>query len=241
MASTLSLHTKGTHKITRDELDLIPTPPVTASYQPVSHYHLANKLVTIGNDILTDYTMIGENYGIAREGQRLFAVLNFQRQDNSEMAMSIGFRNSYDKSMSIGIAIGASVFVCDNLALEGQVAVMKKHTKNVWTAIEDLAITTLYKSGKNFDKIITDSEHLKTLVFEDRQAFEMIGWLYGQGIISPRQIPVVKDKWLKPGHEQFAARNQWSFYNACTEALKSTPPTCIMEKHIQLHQEFCHE
>ena len=154
------------------------------------------------------------------------------------MALSVGFRNSYDRSMSIGIAIGASVFVCDNLALQGEVAVMKKHTKNVWTALEDLAITTLYKSGKNFEQIVNDSEVLKYRSLENEQAFQMMGLLFGKGIISPRQITVLKNKWLKPEHPEFQPRNEWSFYNACTDALKSTPPVSIMEKHIRLHDEL---
>lgn len=49
---------------------------------------------------------------------------------------------------------------------------------------------------------------------------------------------IVKDQWLKPNHQEFAPRNAWSFYNACTEALKTCPPVTIMEKHIQLHRAF---
>ncbi len=233
----LILH-RGSETVTKDQLDLIPLPEPTVSYQPVSHYHLADKLATIGQDILTDYAMVGENYAVARQGQQLFAILKFQKH-HSEMALSVGFRNSYDRSMSIGIAIGASVFVCDNLALHGEVAVLKKHTKNVWTALEDIAITTLYKSNKNFEQIVSDSEFLKCQKLENDQAFQKMGLLFGRGIISPRQITVVKDKWLKPEHPEFQPRNEWSFYNACTEALKSTPPVSVMEKHIKLHGELC--
>ena len=50
----LVLH-RGAEKVTKDQLDLIPVPEATDSYQPVSHYHLADKLTTIGQDILTDY------------------------------------------------------------------------------------------------------------------------------------------------------------------------------------------
>jgi hypothetical protein len=67
---------------------------------------------------------------LARQGNQLFALLNFKK-DHNELGLSVAFRNSYDRSMSIGLAIGASVFICDNLALNGDIAVMKKHTKNV--------------------------------------------------------------------------------------------------------------
>lgn len=229
----LVLH-RGAVKATRGELDLIPVPAPTESYQPVSHFDLASKLVTIGQDILTDYTLIGENYGLARNGQQLFAVLKFKKGEG-DMALSVGFRNSYDKSMTVGLCCGASVFVCDNLALHGQIAVMKKHTKNVWTALEDLAITTLYKSQHTYQQIVADSEAMRGNPVDDDTAFGLIGYLFGHDVLSPRMLPVVKDNWLKPAHPDFHDRNAWSFYNACTEALKAAPPQTVMERHIELH------
>ena len=228
---------RGNQRVTRDELDLIPLPEATDSYVPVSHYDLAEKLTTISNDLLTDYAMVGEDYAVARQGSQLFAVLNFQKAD-SEMSLSLAFRNSYDRSMSLGLAIGAQVYCCSNLALEGDIVVMKKHTKRVWDSLENVAITTLYKAGKNFEQIVADSEVLRTRGLENDQAFQMMGLLFGKGIISPRQLTVVKDKWLKPDHPEFQPRNEWSFYNACTESLKSCPPVSVMEKHIKLHDEL---
>jgi hypothetical protein len=228
---------RGGRIITKQELDLIPVPDETDSYIPVSHYHLADKFLTVSRDLLTDFTLIGESYAIARQGQQLFALLNFKR-DHSEIGLSVAFRNSYDRSMSVGLAIGASVFICDNLALHGEIAIMKKHTKGVWNSLEDLAITTLYRAQHNFEKVITDAERLKGISLDNREAFELMGVLYGHEVVSPRQLPVIKEEWLHPSHGEFSERNRWSFFNAVTEALKSTPPVSIMEKHVRAYREI---
>jgi hypothetical protein len=225
---------RGGELITRDQLDLIPMPEPTESYVPVSHYHLADKFLTISQDILRDYVLIGENYGIARQGNQLFAVLKF-KSEKSEMGLSIAFRNSYDRSMAIGMAIGATVFVCDNLALSGEIVVMKKHTKNVWTELEETAIATIYKSRKNYEQIVADAEAFQALPMENMEAFQLMGVLFGNNIISPRQMTILKSEWLRPSFEEFLPRNLWSFYNAGTESLKSSPPNSIMEKHVRLH------
>jgi hypothetical protein len=225
---------KGGELITRDQLDLIPMPEPTESYVPVSHYHLADKFLTISQDILRDYVLIGENYGVARRGNQLFAVLKF-KSEKSDMGLSIAFRNSYDRSMAIGMAIGATVFICDNLALSGEIVVMKKHTKNVWTELEETAIATIYKSQKNYEQIAADAEAFKALPMENTEAFQLMGVLFGNNIISPRQMTVLKSEWLRPSFEEFRPRNLWSFYNAGTESLKSSPPNSIMEKHVRLH------
>ncbi|MCG6538275.1 MAG: hypothetical protein L7F78_27050, partial [Syntrophales bacterium LBB04] len=72
---------RGGELVTREQLDLIKVPEATESYIPVSHYDLADKLVTISNDILRDYVMVGENYAVARQGNQMFAVLKFQQQE----------------------------------------------------------------------------------------------------------------------------------------------------------------
>ncbi len=234
--SDLMLH-RGGQLVNLAELDLIKVPAKTDSYEPVSHYHLADKMKTMSQDLLTDYAIKNEQYALARDGNQMFAILNFSKNGNTEMGLSVAFRNSYDKSMSLGIALGASVFVCDNLAMSGDIAIMRKHTKNVWSGLEDMAIGNLYKAGKHFNKVIESAERLKALPMNDTQAYQLLGILYGHAVVSVRQMPVVVDNWLKPPHEDFRPRNQWSFFNAVTEALKTCPPISTMEKHRQAYAE----
>lgn len=231
---------RGSLLVTRDQLDLIPLPEQTESYIPVSHHHLADKIFSLSTEILKDYTLSGESYAISRSGEQLFALINFKRE-NAELGLSVAFRNSYDKSMSLGIAIGAQVLICDNLALHGEIAVMKKHTKNVWIEFEDIAIASLYKSQRNFEKVVEDSVRLKGLTLTNDDAFRLMGMLYGHGVVSPRQLTTLKDEWLHPSHQEFSERNKWAFFNATTEALKSTPPISIMEKHVRAYREIVEE
>jgi len=220
-----------------DVLKQVPLPEATESYQPVSHYDLAVNLAKVAGDILPDQTLLNSQFGLARNGNQLFGVHTF-RNGSDEMGMSIGFRNSYDKSMSVGIALGASVFVCENLAFTGDITIMRKHTINVWNDLEELMITTIYRSRANFTRIREDAEEMKRLNVDNDSAYKVMGLLFGKGMLTPRQLPVMKREWLKPAYEDFQPRNLWSLYNAGTEALKSCQPNKIMEKHIKLHEFF---
>ena len=235
MNQELLMHTADGKYATLEELREIPIPQETSTYKPVSHYDLATNLAEVSGTLLRDYELERSQYGLAREGAQLFGIHTY-RNGSDSMGLSIGFRNSYDKSMSVGIAIGASVFVCDNLALTGEIAIARKHTSNVWQDLEELTITTIYRSQNNFTRIVEDAQIMQGQYLSDNDAYRLIGLLYGNGIITPRQIPVVKKEWLTPSHDDFADRNTWSLYNACTEALKSAPPNRIMEKHIALHR-----
>lgn len=231
----LLMHRGGDYA-TLDELRSIPVPEETETYKPVSHFDLATNLADVSGSLLRGYELRGSQFGLARDGAQMFGVLTYRNGISSEMGLSVGFRNSYDKSMSVGIAIGASVFVCDNLALTGKIAIMRKHTANVWNDLEELTITTIYRSQHNFRHIFEDSQEMKAWDLTDDDAYKLTGLLYGRGILTPRQIPVVKREWQDPSHSEFADRNAWSFYNAVTEALKTSPPHRIMERHIALHK-----
>jgi hypothetical protein len=185
--STLILH-KGAKACTRDDLDLIPMPEKTATYQPVSHYGLANKLLTISQDIMSGFTLSGEKYGIARDGNQLFAVLQF-RNTHEDIGLALGFRNSYDKSMSVGFACGASVFCCDNMALTGDIVVMRKHTKSVWEELEERAISSCYRAMQNYRQVVLDAGLFKALPMDTDAGFSHLGRLYGHDLLGPRQIP----------------------------------------------------
>ena len=154
---------------------------------------------------------------------------------HSELGLSIGFRNSYDKSMAIGIAIGAEVFVCDNLSLTGDITIMKKHTLNVWKGLEDAAISTLYRSLKNFEKIIADSETLKGRLLDNTEAFKMIGLMFGHGILTPDSC---RSSRRNGSHPHMTTSGPGQCGASTTPAPKRSspvPPLVIMEKHISLH------
>ena len=230
----LLLHCGG-ELATLEDLRHISLPEKTPSYQPVSHYELALALGNIAARMLPEYQMVNSQYGVARNGNQLFGVHTY-RNGHQDLGLTIGFRNSYDKSLSIGIAAGASVFVCDNLALTGQITLMRKHTTNVLDDLESLAFKAIYHAGGNFRRIAESAESMKGIPIDDSEAYRNIGYLYGKGVLTPRQLPVAKSEWLKPSHDEFRERNLWSFYNACTESLKSCPPAHIMERHIHLHE-----
>ena len=174
--SQLLMHTASGEYCTLDELRNIPLPEETPTYKPVSHFDLATNLAEVSGTLLRDYVLDRSQYGLARDGAQLFGIHTY-RNGSDSMGLSIGFRNSYDKSMSVGIAIGASVFVCDNLALTGKIAIARKHTSNVWQDLEELTITTIYRSQHNFTKIVEDAQIMQGQHLSDDDAYRLLGLL----------------------------------------------------------------
>jgi len=233
---SLLLH-RGAQDIEYDDLKLIPLPEETSSYKPVAHHLLADKLKNMTLDLMPEYKHYQSQFGVTREGQKLFGLHTFQN-GNTELGFSVGFRNSYDRSLSVAVALGAQVFVCDNLMLTGDMSVMRKHTTNVMEDLENLILSALYRSKTTYRQIREDSESMKSFPMNDDKAYQTLGLAYGRGIINPRQIPVVRNEWLNPSHDVFDTRSAWSLYNAFTESLKTSPPGSVMERYLKLHDLF---
>lgn len=227
---------RGSELVTLEELKNFRTPPATHSYQPISHYDLAKSIRTISSDLLR-LNLIGEKYEVARDGNQLFSTLTFDT-GTEEMGLSVGFRNSVDKSMSVGMCIGSSVLVCSNMmftAHNGGIVVMKKHSRNLLEVLEATTLSTLYKAKLTFAQLVQDSALMKSKHIYSDEAFRLMGWLYGHGLLAPRQLPVVHDHWMASPHAQFRGDSVWNFYNACTQAFKTNPPHNTLERHIGLH------
>ena len=228
---------RGSEAATYEMVREVPLPQATRTYQPVSHEKLSTMLLQMATHLLPAFSHRNSQYGLAAEGNKMFGVHTLTSSDTA-MGLSIGFRNSYDRTMSVGIAVGASVLVCDNLALSGDITILRKHTLNVIRDMESMALSAIYKSQKVYNQVLKDAENMQVQEISDDNAHRMLGLVYGRGIMTPRQIPVAQREWKKPRYEAFQPRTVWSLYNAITEALKSAPPHAIMDKHLSLHQLF---
>lgn len=233
MSSEMLLHCGGKPADLQD-LRTVPMSTETKSYKPVGHYQLVLSISEIAGKFLRDYEFDKGLYALSVDGQRMFGLHTYG-SDTSNLSLAIGFRNSYNKSLSVGVAIGACVLVCDNLAFRGDITVLRKHTSNIFQDLELMILRVMYHADDNFDKLHASVQTMQSVEFDDDKAYQMLGLLFGRGVLSSRQLSVAKREWLVPRFEEFMPRNAWTLHNAATAALKSTPPNKILERHIQLH------
>ncbi len=214
----LILHA-GARKATFDEVASTRTPVATETYQPVPHGEL---LELVKRELsLSSMNIVDEAYGLWRGGQRLFGVLQLEN-DAADYGLTIGIRNSHDKTMPASVALGSLVFVCDNMAFSGEVTMRRKHTVNIFRDLPGLvsqSVAALIEGkGRQAERI----QAYKDMQLSDEQAHDFMI----QGI-RRRVMPVTKlakwiQEWDRPKHDVFKERTLWSLFNGATEALKGS-------------------
>ncbi len=233
----LMLHCGG-EPGTLSELSAVPLPAKTATYTPVSHHKLINRIIEITTDVLP-VKLIAQGFGLSHEGRRLFAHLRFDNgHDDKDMGLCLGVVNSYDKRLPVKIAAGANVFVCDNLAFAGDITYMRKHTGDVWPIIEQAIKDHIGTTEDAFLNVSDNAKRMKKIQITDDKAYQILGLLYGQRLLTNPMMTIARREWDKPSHKAFEPRNLWSLYNDLTAALKLARPEEIIEKHRNLHEFF---
>ena len=80
--------------VDRNEVALVETPAGTASWHPVPHIEVINAVTEVVR--AHNWTVTREQYGLAREGQKLFGVMTLNKTSSPEWYRCIGIRNSHD-------------------------------------------------------------------------------------------------------------------------------------------------
>src|SRR5689334_15590519 len=115
-------------KITRQELALLPTPAGTTTHQVIPHIEVVNAIVeALG---FRHIAVHRDEYAVSRDGNKMFGLMELD-QTFAGCRFALGLRNSHDKTMRLAMTVGYRVFVCDNMAFNGDFSpVLAKHTKN---------------------------------------------------------------------------------------------------------------
>lgn len=228
--ATLVAHC-GAEIVSRQTLATILPPAATETHIPVAHSTLVDVIESTLS--LHSLKIESEQYSVMSNGMKLFGVMRLRGMDVSEYRMALGLRASNDKKFPVELIVGANIFVCDNLAFNGEVIALKRrHTKfldiraeiegGVQRAIEGYrGISQLVNGWKG--QYITDN-HAKAVILDAGC----------KGVMPLHLIPNVRNGYFEPKHEEFKSRTMWSLHNAFTEAFKLLKPHVAMESATEL-------
>ena len=223
--------------VTRSELLAIPTPSATSTWKPIAHADLIHAL---DRQLLVRGIQIAkEQFAIQRQGARLFAVLDLSVESVPGAVAAMGIRTSNDRSMALEIAVGAKVFVCDNLAFSGDlIALRRKHTTHF-----DLNADISRAIDRYQAHLLVFSRQLAALgarALADPEAKVAIFEAFRQEILPLRFFPTVSQTYFTPMPEMIDVqpRTWWGLHNAFTRAIRQMAPAPAFSATTSLGKFF---
>lgn len=235
--SNLILHAGG-FSATLADLKAAPAPDATRHYKPVLHAELREHILTALAP--AGLKLEREQYGLTRDGRRMFGVLDVANGHGADdWRLAIGIRNSYDRSLAVGLCAGSRVFVCDNLAFSGEVTLSRKHTRGVWEDLPELTAGLLGEIVGPYAEDQRDQiDAMKQSELDAAAVDHLILNAFRSKVLPAGDIPDVIHQWDRPRHEEFAPRTAWSLFNAFTEVLKMSPAHLQFDRTLRLSRLF---
>src|SRR5438445_8074973 len=212
----------GSNKLNREQLGLIVPPEGTDTYQPLAHHHIAEALLEAL--AFRHISVVRDEYAVSEDGMKMFGVLDLETAFEG-CRFSIGIRNANDKSMRLAMTVGYRVFVCDNMAFQGDFSpVLAKHTKRF--SLIDAVSVGVDRMQRNFEPMQRQIETWKGSRLEDEEAKLVIYQAFvEEELEAPKHLARrVHDLYFNPQFEEFAPRTRWSLANAFTSSFKELDP-----------------
>jgi len=211
---TLLLHA-GAEPVDYDALRQLPVPAPTDTHVPIAHSAVVDMVkYSLG---FYGHEIAAEDYGVTPDGMRFFGVLSL-RSEYGDYTDTVGLRNSHDKRFPIGISFGSRVFVCDNLAFNGEHVIRRKHTVNAKRELPGLVAEVVepLREQRLGQAAIFDRYRTKALAAPEVD--HGIMQLYRRGVININRVPEVLDAYEKPPHD-WGEETAWRLFNAATFTL----------------------
>jgi hypothetical protein len=221
------------NQVSRSTVYSVKAPEHTRSHKPVGYQQAIEVLET--QIERSGMAIESENFGLNKAGDQMFARFGIDSGE-TDRQLSIGLRQSYNKTLALGVVAGANVFVCDNLMFQGSdFRVMRKNTVNVFADFRFLVQTHISEAWAGYQSITQEVDGWKTKTIDLDRGYEIIGLAQGHKALTPNQASVAYQDWKTPRHAEFSDRNVHSLYQCFTEGLKKGPAGTTAERHIVAH------
>ncbi len=220
--------------VTLDEVRDVRTPSRTDSWVPIPHIRLYERIRSSieGRGL----KVVEEQHGLDHDGARWFGTLDLVNgNQHDDYRLCVGMRNSHDKVFPAGIAVGARVFVCDNLSFSGEIVIARKHTRFINRDLPGLIAQAIGRMVEVRESQERRIEAYKGTRFNDAKAHDLIIRAMDARVISSTYIPHIVSEWREPRHKEFKRRNVWSLFNAFTEHLKEVNRNDLVKRTVALH------
>jgi len=220
----------GSNKVSEAEVILAPTVPFTRTFRPVHHREVIAAIRTgisaVGLEV------VKSEYVLAGNGMKMFGVWDLST-GNDELCWSIGIRNSMDKSMALGITAGTRIFVCENLAFDGEFVELRRHTKGLTLdELEFMAYRAIRNVVGRLAAFQAWHEGLKSHVLTEDAAKIMLVELVTQSVFPISKFPIFHDVYFGGAYGQ----TLWGFHEAATDVLREANLLSLPKKNQVLNR-----
>jgi len=254
MANANLMTHAGAQLATFEELKALPMPTsLGTQHNPIPHALLVEALRVEAQE--RGYLVKREQFALGDKNAKLFGVMDLAVKTveadpdvivpvvNGEIVpetgLSLGFRNSTNQTLAAQIVAGKRVFVCDNLALSGDlIAMLRRNTFGL--DLERALREGFNKFLVHADTMDRQIAQLQAREITDLQAKARIFDIFANRIVPVHLFDDVAEFYFNPAPDMtdVQPRTVWGLHNAFTRAMKKLKPAVAFNTNVALGKAF---
>ena len=222
-----------------------PVPIRTNTYAPISHNEINDCIMSEIKNNGFELKDVSVKSNTGKNCIVMYSLLDkLSSHQDPEIGIRVGFKNSYDRTMSFGFAIGSEVFICGNGMVSGEYTIKKQHRmKDVNVFAKELICQYFGQIRAEHDENLQFAKELKSKSVSIGDAQRIIGELFiNNKIITQAQLRKMSNQmYVSHKFNTFSDRttiSAWDLYNHGTEALKSSANGTLFNRHIEYNEYF---
>lgn len=229
MSSTLIAHSPKfeSQLTTVDHLRALPEPAALGRlHKPVPHAVLVDAIQT--ELARRNYAVERQQLALSRNQAALFGVFDLTVPGTNGQpgrGLAFGFRNAIDQQFGIRAVAGTRVFVCDNLALSGDlIAISRKNTTRL--DLGDAVALGIDKFAVQSAALEIQVARLEHTEITNGEAKRIVYDLFAARILPVRLFDDVNRFYFASTNAtpDTEPRTLWGLHNACTRAIRDLTP-----------------
>lgn len=238
---------KANIRSTETEVRNVPQPKFTNTWHPWNHNTVLDVLETAVKRL--DLAIVHKQYSMNANGLKMVGAwgIDSNKSKNSndhQIYSAIIFRNSMDKSVSLGIAGGTHASVCTNLMIFGEYVEFRKHTGRLdIKSIQRAIFNGIDDMKPRLEEILNWHEALSLIMLSASEVKELAYDAIYNGILSKHNLPTFHNLLFAENHI-YSNDSLFGFHGACTETIRDINlvsggmQTKQNKLHRMIHKKF---
>ncbi|MEM9941564.1 MAG: DUF932 domain-containing protein [Planctomycetota bacterium] len=218
---TLIVDSPGARRLDYGELKSLETPTGTKTWKPIPHSLAVDYVSKAIED--AGFEIEKADFAVARGDDRFFGTFDLKSEVTEDTTLTVGVRNSIDKSLSFGMVCGERCVVCTNLCFgaDNGIELFRKHSGNIENDLFDRIKLSIDSLDQYQIAARHRIRHMKSKRLDYNSSSTIILDAFRKRVIGTTLLKQLVKEWDRPSYPEFTPRTAWSLNNALTHVIKS--------------------
>jgi hypothetical protein len=221
-------------QISVEELKKIEAPEPTKTWNPIPHGQIFERV----NETLHNLGIatLENRIDVNKSGTSAFVLHRLDLgEDKSERFLELGWRNSIDKTLSLGFTSGTHIIVCSNLVFSGSWMEFRKHYADLQLEhVQEMASNGVDRMIKQSQQLAIWHDQMKSLPRSPRDADHLFMQMVRLGIVPGKRILDMVNAYDE--EKERYGETLYAVYNSATQAFRSLRLPSIAERSEPLNR-----